>query len=88
MNPEKYSTQTKSKMDLGSSVSTPVVNFVCQLIKSLAMCAVAMQTMLSESYSVRLLQEASEARRQNMVSEACKRYKQMFYSDVYRLFSS
>ncbi|XP_053473763.1 E3 ubiquitin-protein ligase LRSAM1 [Ictalurus furcatus] len=34
--------------------------------------AVAMQTMLSESYSVRLLQEASETRRQNMVSEACK----------------
>ncbi|KAM9440966.1 E3 ubiquitin-protein ligase LRSAM1 [Clarias gariepinus] len=34
--------------------------------------AVAMQTMLSESYAVRLLQEASEARRQNMVSEACK----------------
>ncbi|XP_062844283.1 E3 ubiquitin-protein ligase LRSAM1 isoform X2 [Trichomycterus rosablanca] len=34
--------------------------------------AVAMQTMLSESYSLRLLQEASETRRQNMVSEACK----------------
>ncbi|KAF4073112.1 hypothetical protein AMELA_G00255130 [Ameiurus melas] len=34
--------------------------------------AVAMQTMLSESYSMRLLQEASETRRQNMVSEACK----------------
>ncbi|XP_060768891.1 E3 ubiquitin-protein ligase LRSAM1 isoform X2 [Neoarius graeffei] len=34
--------------------------------------AVAMQTMLSESYSVRLLQEASETRRQNMVSEACR----------------
>lgn len=49
------------------------------------MCTVAMQTMLSESYSVRLLQEASEARRQNMVSEACKRYKQMLYSNFYRL---
>ncbi|XP_026854323.2 E3 ubiquitin-protein ligase LRSAM1 [Electrophorus electricus] len=34
--------------------------------------AVAMQTMLSESYSIRLLQEASDTRRQNMVSEACK----------------
>ncbi|XP_027021203.1 E3 ubiquitin-protein ligase LRSAM1 [Tachysurus fulvidraco] len=34
--------------------------------------AVAMQTMLSESYSLGLLQEASETRRQNMVSEACK----------------
>uniref|UniRef100_A0AAR2KCG0 RING-type domain-containing protein n=1 Tax=Pygocentrus nattereri TaxID=42514 RepID=A0AAR2KCG0_PYGNA len=31
--------------------------------------AVAMQTMLSESYSMRLLQEASENRRQSMVSE-------------------
>ncbi|KAF7688727.1 E3 ubiquitin-protein ligase LRSAM1 [Silurus meridionalis] len=34
--------------------------------------AVAMQTMLSEGYSLRLLQEASENRRQNMVSEACR----------------
>ncbi|XP_072528535.1 E3 ubiquitin-protein ligase LRSAM1 isoform X2 [Salminus brasiliensis] len=34
--------------------------------------AVAMQTMLSESYSMRLLQEASEARRQSLMSEACK----------------
>ncbi|XP_037389419.1 E3 ubiquitin-protein ligase LRSAM1 isoform X3 [Pygocentrus nattereri] len=34
--------------------------------------AVAMQTMLSESYSMRLLQEASENRRQSMVSEACR----------------
>ncbi|KAG7314638.1 hypothetical protein KOW79_021941 [Hemibagrus wyckioides] len=34
--------------------------------------AVAMQTMLSETYSLRLLQEASETRRQNMVSEACR----------------
>ncbi|GAA6095227.1 E3 ubiquitin-protein ligase LRSAM1 [Tachysurus ichikawai] len=34
--------------------------------------AVAMQTMLSESYSLGLLQEASETRRQNMMSEACK----------------
>ncbi|XP_036418812.1 E3 ubiquitin-protein ligase LRSAM1 [Colossoma macropomum] len=34
--------------------------------------AVAMQTMLSESYSMRLLQEASETRRQSMLSEACK----------------
>ncbi|KAK3527296.1 hypothetical protein QTP86_018600, partial [Hemibagrus guttatus] len=34
--------------------------------------AVAMQTMLSETYSLRLLQEASETRRQSMVSEACK----------------
>ncbi|KAL7834707.1 hypothetical protein SRHO_G00289540 [Serrasalmus rhombeus] len=34
--------------------------------------AVAMQTMLSESYSMRLLQEASETRRQSMVSEACR----------------
>uniref|UniRef100_A0A3B4EGI5 SAM domain-containing protein n=1 Tax=Pygocentrus nattereri TaxID=42514 RepID=A0A3B4EGI5_PYGNA len=33
---------------------------------------VAMQTMLSESYSMRLLQEASENRRQSMVSEACR----------------
>ncbi|KAB5522520.1 hypothetical protein PHYPO_G00160440 [Pangasianodon hypophthalmus] len=37
--------------------------------------AVAMQTMLSESYAVRLLQEASETRRQNMMSEACKSMK-------------
>ncbi|MCJ8748656.1 hypothetical protein PDJAM_G00167310 [Pangasius djambal] len=37
--------------------------------------AAAMQTMLSESYAVRLLQEASETRRQNMVSEACKSMK-------------
>lgn len=50
---------------------------------SLSICTVAMQTMLSESYAVRLLQEASEARRQNMVSEACKRYKQMLSSDYY-----
>ncbi|TSK16240.1 E3 ubiquitin-protein ligase LRSAM1 [Bagarius yarrelli] len=34
--------------------------------------AIAMQTMLSESYLLSLLQEASETRRQNMVSEACK----------------
>ncbi|KAI4875774.1 hypothetical protein NFI96_024286 [Prochilodus magdalenae] len=34
--------------------------------------AAAMQSMLSESYAMRLLQEASETRRQNMVSEACK----------------
>lgn len=34
--------------------------------------AVAMQTMLSESDSMRLLQEASETRRQNMLSKACK----------------
>ncbi|XP_007257042.3 E3 ubiquitin-protein ligase LRSAM1 isoform X1 [Astyanax mexicanus] len=39
--------------------------------------AVAMQTMLSESYSMRLLQEASEARRQSMMSEACKSMETM-----------
>lgn len=73
-------------LNLKTSVSTwLVVRFIYQLTKSLIMCTVAMQTMLSESYSVRLLQEASEARRQNMLSEACKRYKQTIYSDLYRL---
>lgn len=34
--------------------------------------AVAMQKMLSESFSMRLLQQASESRRQSLVSQACR----------------
>lgn len=43
-------------------------------IEATSLCAVAMQSMLSESYTLRLLQEASDTRRRNMLSEACKRY--------------
>uniref|UniRef100_A0A8B9RDV5 RING-type domain-containing protein n=1 Tax=Astyanax mexicanus TaxID=7994 RepID=A0A8B9RDV5_ASTMX len=60
-----------------------LMDFECSAIIFLIISArhymfvVAMQTMLSESYSMRLLQEASEARRQSMMSEACKSMETM-----------
>uniref|UniRef100_A0A673YAW0 Leucine rich repeat and sterile alpha motif containing 1 n=1 Tax=Salmo trutta TaxID=8032 RepID=A0A673YAW0_SALTR len=46
--------------------------FVFPCLLSLFLSPVAMQKMLSESCSMRLMQEASDSRRQSLVTEACR----------------
>uniref|UniRef100_A0A4W4G354 RING-type domain-containing protein n=1 Tax=Electrophorus electricus TaxID=8005 RepID=A0A4W4G354_ELEEL len=69
---EQQRVQEAERQKLLQRVQKAEASIAARINITLTMSIVAMQTMLSESYSIRLLQEASDTRRQNMVSEACK----------------